>query len=94
MGTKECVSLDSLGLSHREEVAQILKAITSNIRERNFEFKETFVDYVKQGRNTTQCGTFAVCFLTSMAAKTEVDFSLYDLDHDRDRLAWCIVNNK
>ena len=94
MGTEEYLSLDSLGLSHREEVAQILKAITSNIRERNFEFKETFVDFSKQGTNTTQCGAFAVCFLTSMAAKTEVDFSLYDMDHVRDRLAWCIVNNK
>ena len=94
LSTKEYIFLNSLGSSHQHEIKQLLKAIAFHTKTLEFVYTELFTELPSQGSNKSHCGAFAICFLLSQEAKEAMDFTIFDMDHVRERLAWVIVNGR
>ena len=86
--------LDSLARDRSREISLLLRALANNDYSEAVTFSNKKIVVPSQGTNNFQCGVFTMCFLVSQAAGQQPTFTIFDMDHVRERVAWCIANGK
>ena len=94
MTAKTYCEIDSLSLSHRSESNHLLKALSLNNYENATSFSKSHIVSPQQGKNSRECGMFAICAMICQAREKPLNNTLYDMSNARQLVAKFIVDGK